>query len=109
MPTIEVSIYWMWILCSKNDCVVIYSSYAGHMLKATKILLERVYYIEYVLALCYASVGYWWGLCLPVWLVLIRKEGKVNKCTIVLCLNPVYTRASGGFPASVYKQATCNI
>jgi hypothetical protein len=58
MPTIEVSICWMWILCGKNDRIVIHSSHAGHMLKATKMSLERVYCIKHVLALCYASTGY---------------------------------------------------
>ena len=89
----------------KNDRVVIYKSHAKHILKATKILLERVYYIKYILALCYASTGHWWGVCLLMWLVLIRKKGKVNKHTMVLYLNPAYTGASGAFPASVYKRA----
>jgi hypothetical protein len=71
--------------------------------------LERVYYIEYVLALYYISAGHWWGVCLLMWLVLIRKKGKVNKCVIVLYLNPAYTGASGAFPASVCKRATHNV
>jgi hypothetical protein len=44
-----------------------------------------------------------------MWLVLIRKKGKVNKYVIVLCLNPIYVGASGAFPASVYKRAICNV
>ena len=71
--------------------------------------LEYVYYIEHILALCYASAGHWWGVYLPVWLVLIRKKGKVNKHAIVLCLNPVYIGASGAFSASVYKRATRDV
>jgi hypothetical protein len=101
MPTMEVSICWVRVLRGENDCVVIHGSHAGHMLKATKTSLEYVYYIWHVLALCCASAGYWWGLCLPVWLVLIRKEGKVNKRAMVLCLSPAYAGASGAFPASV--------
>jgi len=64
--TIEVSIYWMWILYGKNDCVIIYSSYIKYILKATKMSLERVYCIEHILTLCCASAGYWWRLCLLV-------------------------------------------
>jgi hypothetical protein len=109
MPIIEVSICWMRILGGKNDRVVIYRSHAEHILKATKMLLERVYYIEHVLVLCCASAGHWWGVCLPVWLVLIRKKGKVNKRAIVLCLNPAYAGASGAFPASVCKRATRDV
>ena len=41
-----------------------------------------------------------------MWLVLIRKKGKVNKRAIVLCLNPVYIGANSAFPISVYKRAT---
>jgi hypothetical protein len=109
MPIIEVSIYWMRILGGKNDRIVIYRSYAEHILKVTKMLLECVYYIEHVLVLYYAFTGYWWGVCLSMWLVLIRKKGKVNKCAMVLCLNPVYTGASGAFPASVCKRATRDV
>jgi hypothetical protein len=71
--------------------------------------LKRVYYIEYILVLCYASAGYWWGVCLPIWLVLISKKRKVNKRAIVLCLNPVYAGASGAFPASMCKRAIRDI
>jgi hypothetical protein len=109
MPIIEVSIYWMRILGGKNNRVVIYKSHAKYILKATKILLERVYYIKHILALCCVSAGHWWGVCLPVWLVLIKKKGKVNKCAMVLCLNPVYVGASGAFPTSVCKRATCDV
>ena len=56
MPTIEVSIYWIRILGGKNNRVVIYRSYIEYILKATKMLLEYVYYIEYVLVLCYISM-----------------------------------------------------
>jgi hypothetical protein len=58
MPTIEVSIYWIRILGGKNDRVVIYKSHAKHILKATKMLLEHIYYIKHILALCYASAGH---------------------------------------------------
>jgi hypothetical protein len=58
MPIIEVSIYWIRILGGKNDRIIIYKSHSEHILKATKILLERVYYIEHVLALCCASAGH---------------------------------------------------
>jgi hypothetical protein len=109
MPTIEVSIYWMRILGGKNDRIIIYRSYAEYMLKATKMSLEYVYCIEHVLALYYAFAGHWWGVCLPMWLVLIRKKGKVNKRAMVLCLNPAYAGASGAFPASVCKRATRNV
>jgi hypothetical protein len=109
IPTIEVSIYWMRILGGKNDRVVIHRSHGEYILKATKMLLKRVYYIKYVLALYYVSIGHWWGVCLPIWLVLIRKKRKVNKRAMVLCLNPVYAGASGAFPTSVYKRATRNI
>jgi hypothetical protein len=109
MPTMEVSIYWMRVLGRKNDRVVIHRSYAEYILKATKMSLKRVYYIEYILALCCASAGYWWGACLPVWLVLISKKGKVNKRAMVLCLNPVYAGASGAFPASMCKRAIRDI
>jgi hypothetical protein len=44
-----------------------------------------------------------------MWLVLIRKKGKVNKRTIVLYLNPAYMGASGAFLASVYKRATRDV
>jgi hypothetical protein len=44
-----------------------------------------------------------------MWLVLIRKKGKVNKRAMVLCLNPAYAGASGAFPASVCKQATRDV
>jgi hypothetical protein len=71
--------------------------------------LERVYYIEHMLALCCTSAGHWWGVCLPMWLVLIRKKGKVNKRAMVLCLNPAYAGASGAFLASVCKRATRNV
>ena len=59
MPTIEVSIYWMRILGGKNDHIVIHRRNTEHILKATKILLERVYYIKHMLALCCASIGHW--------------------------------------------------
>ena len=99
----------MRILGGKNDRVIIHRSYTEHILKATKMSLERVYYIEHVLVLCCASTGHWWGVYLHVWLVLIRKKEKVNKRAMVLCLNPAYTGASGAFPASVYKRATRNV
>jgi hypothetical protein len=58
MPTIEVSIYWIRILGGKNDYIIIYRSHAKYILKATKMSLERVYYIKHMLALCYASIGH---------------------------------------------------
>ena len=58
MPIIKVFIYWIRILGGKNDRVIIYKSYAEYILKATKMLLEYVYYIEYILALCYVSAGH---------------------------------------------------
>jgi UDP-N-acetylmuramyl pentapeptide phosphotransferase/UDP-N-acetylglucosamine-1-phosphate transferase len=58
IPTIEVSIYWMRVLGRKNDRVIIHRSHTEHILKATKMSLKRVYYIEYILALCYVSAGY---------------------------------------------------
>ena len=109
MPIIEVFICWMRILGGKNDRVVIHRSHAKHMLKATKMLLERVYYIKHILALCCASAGHWWGVYLFMWLVLIRKKGKVNKRAMVLCFNPVYAGASGAFLASVCKRAICDV
>ena len=48
----------MRILGSKNDRVVIYKSHTKHILKATKISLERIYYIEHILALCCISAGH---------------------------------------------------
>ena len=56
MPNIEVSIYWIRILGGKNNRVIIYKSYTKYILKATKMSLKRVYYIEYVLALYCASI-----------------------------------------------------
>jgi hypothetical protein len=109
MPTMEVSICWMRVLGCKNDRVVIHRSHAEYILKATKMSLKRVYYIEHMLALCCASTGYWWGACLPIWLVLISKKGKVNKRAMVLYLNPAYTGASGAFPASMCKRAIRDI
>jgi hypothetical protein len=98
----------MRVLGRKNDRVVIHRSHTEHILKATKMSLKRVYYIEHMLALCCASAGYWWGACLPVWLVL-SKKGKVNKRAMVLCLNPAYAGASGAFPASMCKRAIRDI
>ena len=72
-------------------------------------LLEHIYYIKYILALYCAFIGHQQGVYLPMWLVLIRKKEKVNKRTIVLCLNPIYIKASGAFPASVYKRVTRNV
>jgi hypothetical protein len=48
----------MWILYNKNNYIVIYNSYTRYILKATKMLLEHIYYIKYILALCYISIGY---------------------------------------------------
>jgi hypothetical protein len=56
MLIIEVFIYWIRILGDKNNRVVIYKSYIKHILKATKMSLKRVYYIEYILALYYISI-----------------------------------------------------
>ena len=56
----------MRILGDKNNHVVIHRSHTKYMLKATKMSLEHVYYIEHILALCYASMGHWWGVYLPV-------------------------------------------
>ena len=58
MSIIKVFIYWIRILGGKNNCVVIYRSHIKYILKATKILLEYVYYIEYILVLYCASTGY---------------------------------------------------
>ena len=58
MPTIEVSIYWMRILGGKNDHIIIYRSHTKYILKATKMSLEYVYYIEYMLILYYISIGH---------------------------------------------------
>jgi hypothetical protein len=58
MPTIEVSICWIRVLGRKNNRVVIHRSHTKYILKATKMSLKRVYYIEYILALCCASAGY---------------------------------------------------
>jgi hypothetical protein len=58
IPTMEVSIYWIRVLGRKNDRVIIHRSYTKYILKATKMSLKRVYYIEHILALCYTSAGY---------------------------------------------------